>query len=66
MDSDTPGDWALQSIFHFTVSASNFERSLAFYQTLGFEPDPDRRSGSSASASVRGGAYASHPLRGSP
>jgi catechol 2,3-dioxygenase-like lactoylglutathione lyase family enzyme len=29
-------DYALQSVFHFTVSASNFERSLEFYQRLGF------------------------------
>ena len=43
MDSDTPGDWALQSIFHFTVSASNFERSLTFYRTLGFQLLRDNR-----------------------
>ena len=28
--------WDLFSLFHFTVEASDFERSLAFYQTLGF------------------------------
>ena len=27
-------DWGYHGIFHFTVEASNFERSLAFYQTL--------------------------------
>jgi catechol 2,3-dioxygenase-like lactoylglutathione lyase family enzyme len=36
-------DWALESIFHFTVSATSFERSLAFYQTLGFEVLRDNR-----------------------
>jgi len=29
-------DWRLESIFHFTVNATDFERSLAFYTTLGF------------------------------
>ena len=37
-----PG-WQLQSIFHFVVNASNLERSLAFYQTLGFSILSDRR-----------------------
>lgn len=36
-------DYALQSIFHFTVSASNFERSLDFYQRLGFQLLRDNR-----------------------
>ena len=36
-------DWSLQSIFHFTVNASNFERSLAFYQALGFQLLRDNR-----------------------
>lgn len=36
-------DYALQSIFHFTVSASDFERSLDFYQRLGFELLRDNR-----------------------
>ncbi len=36
-------EWALESIFHFTVNATNFERSLAFYQTLGFELLRDNR-----------------------
>jgi catechol 2,3-dioxygenase-like lactoylglutathione lyase family enzyme len=35
--------WALESIFHFTVTASDFERSLAFYQTLGFQVLRDNR-----------------------
>lgn len=37
------GDWSLQSIFHFTVNASDFERSLAFYRTLGFQVVRDNR-----------------------
>ena len=28
--------WQVQSIFHFTVTATNFERSLDFYTALGF------------------------------
>lgn len=36
-------DWGFESIFHFTVSASDFERSLAFYQTLGFQLLRDNR-----------------------
>ena len=36
-------DWGFESIFHFTVSATNFERSLAFYQTLGFQLLRDNR-----------------------
>ncbi len=36
-------DWQLQSIFHFTVAASNFERSLAFYETIGFRLLRDNR-----------------------
>ena len=36
-------NWSLRSIFHFTVSARNFERSLAFYQTLGFKLLRDNR-----------------------
>ena len=35
--------YELQSIFHFTVSASNFERSLAFYERLGFHVLRDNR-----------------------
>jgi catechol 2,3-dioxygenase-like lactoylglutathione lyase family enzyme len=37
------GGWEIQGIFHFTVNATNFERSLAFYQTLGFELLRDNR-----------------------
>ena len=36
-------DWGFESIFHFTVNATNFERSLAFYQTLGFQLLRDNR-----------------------
>ena len=36
-------DWSFESIFHFTVNATNFERSLAFYQTLGFQLLRDNR-----------------------
>jgi catechol 2,3-dioxygenase-like lactoylglutathione lyase family enzyme len=35
--------WTVQSIFHFTVNARNFERSLAFYTTLGFRVLRDNR-----------------------
>jgi catechol 2,3-dioxygenase-like lactoylglutathione lyase family enzyme len=37
------GNWHLQSIFHFTVNATNFERSLDFYTTLGFRVLRDNR-----------------------
>lgn len=36
-------DWEVQGIFHFTVNASSFERSLEFYQTLGFRLLRDNR-----------------------
>ena len=36
-------EWHYQSIFHFTVSASDFERSLDFYLTLGFRLLRDNR-----------------------
>jgi catechol 2,3-dioxygenase-like lactoylglutathione lyase family enzyme len=36
-------DWSLQGIFHFTVNATNFERSLDFYQMLGFQLLRDNR-----------------------
>ena len=36
-------DWGYESIFHFTVSATDFERSLAFYQKLGFQLLRDNR-----------------------
>ncbi len=35
--------WAVQSIFHFTVNATSFERSLDFYTTLGFQVLRDNR-----------------------
>ena len=37
-----PG-WEPLAIFHFTVAASSFERSLAFYRTLGFRVLRDNR-----------------------
>jgi len=36
-------DWSVQSIFHFTVTATKFERSLDFYTTLGFRVLRDNR-----------------------
>lgn len=36
-------DWRVESIFHFTVEASNFERSLDFYTTIGFRVLRDNR-----------------------
>ena len=36
-------DWHVQSIFHFTVNATNFERSLDFYTTIGFKVLRDNR-----------------------
>ncbi len=35
--------WGIESIFHFTVNATNFERSLAFYQAIGFTLLRDNR-----------------------
>jgi catechol 2,3-dioxygenase-like lactoylglutathione lyase family enzyme len=35
--------WSLRSIFHFTVNASDFERSLDFYRKLGFRVLRDNR-----------------------
>lgn len=43
MPNNNRSDWQLQSIFHFVVNASNLERSLTFYQTLGFVILSDRR-----------------------
>jgi glyoxylase I family protein len=41
---EASGDrWSIESIFHFTVNATNFERSLAFYQTIGFKLLRDNR-----------------------
>jgi catechol 2,3-dioxygenase-like lactoylglutathione lyase family enzyme len=36
-------DWSVQSLFHFVVNSSDFERSLAFYQLLGFKLLRDNR-----------------------
>jgi len=41
--SEDRKDWEIQSIFHFTVNATNFERSLAFYQAIGFQLLRDNR-----------------------
>jgi len=35
--------WSIESIFHFTVNATHFERSLAFYQAIGFQLLRDNR-----------------------
>ncbi|MBM4386019.1 MAG: VOC family protein [Deltaproteobacteria bacterium] len=35
--------WGIESIFHFTVNCTNFERSIAFYQTIGFKVLRDNR-----------------------
>jgi catechol 2,3-dioxygenase-like lactoylglutathione lyase family enzyme len=36
-------DWQVRSIFHFTVEATDFERSLDFYTTIGFQVLRDNR-----------------------
>ncbi len=36
-------DWAVESLFHFVVNATDFERSLAFYTRLGFRVLRDNR-----------------------
>ncbi len=41
--SERKKDWGIESIFHFTVNATNFERSLAFYQAIGFKLLRDNR-----------------------
>ena len=38
-----PRDWEVQSLFHFVLNVSNLERSLAFYQRLGFRVLRDNR-----------------------
>jgi catechol 2,3-dioxygenase-like lactoylglutathione lyase family enzyme len=38
-----PAAWTVRSIFHFTVNATNFERSLEFYTALGFKVLRDNR-----------------------
>ena len=37
------GRWSVKSVFHFTVNATNFERSLEFYTALGFKVLRDNR-----------------------
>jgi len=37
------GDWEIHGIFHFTINAKDFERSLGFYQTIGFKLLRDNR-----------------------
>jgi catechol 2,3-dioxygenase-like lactoylglutathione lyase family enzyme len=39
----TERDWAIESLFHFTVNATDFDRSLAFYTTIGFRVLRDNR-----------------------
>lgn len=43
--SGPPDDrsWEVQSLFHFTVEVTDFERSLDFYTTLGFRVLRDNR-----------------------
>jgi catechol 2,3-dioxygenase-like lactoylglutathione lyase family enzyme len=41
--NDDRKPWGIESIFHFTVNATNFERSLAFYQAIGFQLLRDNR-----------------------
>ncbi len=36
-------DWQVQSLFHFVLNVTNLERSLAFYQLLGFRVLRDNR-----------------------
>ena len=36
-------DWGFEHVFHFTVNATNFERSIDFYTTLGFQVLRDNR-----------------------
>jgi glyoxylase I family protein len=38
-----PAAWTVRSIFHFTVNATSFERSLDFYTTIGFKVLRDNR-----------------------
>ena len=35
--------WQIESLFHFTVNATDFDRSLAFYTTIGFRVLRDNR-----------------------
>lgn len=42
-DTTASGDWEVESLFHFTVDVTDFERSLDFYTTLGFRVLRDNR-----------------------
>lgn len=42
-EENDPGDWGYEHVFHFTVKATDFERSLDFYTTLGFRVLRDNR-----------------------
>ncbi len=42
-ETKTAGSWSVESLFHFVVNATNFERSLAFYTRLGFRVLRDNR-----------------------
>lgn len=42
-DRSDERDWEVQSLFHFTVEVTDFERSLDFYTTLGFRVLRDNR-----------------------
>ncbi|MEQ8842347.1 MAG: VOC family protein [Acidimicrobiales bacterium] len=42
-DQTDERDWEVQSLFHFTVEVTDFERSLEFYTTLGFRVLRDNR-----------------------
>ncbi len=42
-ESEEEGSWAVESLFHFIVNATDFERSLDFYTTLGFRLLRDNR-----------------------
>jgi glyoxylase I family protein len=43
VDEGGARDWEVQSLFHFTVEVTDFERSLAFYTALGFKVLRDNR-----------------------
>lgn len=38
-----PNEWSIRSLFHFVVNVTNLERSLDFYQKLGFQILRDNR-----------------------
>ena len=43
MGDERAGSWEVQSLFHFVVNATDFERSLALYTRLGFRVLRDNR-----------------------